>query len=592
MATESKEREGRRGKKDKREKKLWLDAFFNPLADVHAFSSCVRLADLNGSGEGQLLVGHHKDGGRQALKVFNGTAVPDSHPLLEAPAAVCTFYADERLPRTPSVAVASGPHVFIYRGMRPFFKFTVPPLDIHEQEATVWKSFKEGTLSADEVFEELAVARDNGVRLSSRSLDMLGLSDAEERGAFAEEVKNDKLRQQTVITCMETIHKNQEERDAISCLVLGTESKQVIILEPGGNRMKAQFDLPDVPVFMAITGMLDIDYRIIVATRGGKLYTIKSGRLQRSVVEMETYPCAVARIGKSILVASTDAKLHCFHFRGNKLYTLAMPDRITNMEVISVRKSRVVTCLAVALENGDVRIYNDKQLVTTIKTDNVVTAMRFGQYGRAEHCLVLLFRSGGVMVKILSRVAGLEVAARDPGPPPEQDIKLKLPTKTTLYVEQSQRERDHATDMHRVFHRDLGKLRLDTARAYVKILTDGAGPMSYSTATSLRLTATVDGMGPFFKIRLTVQNSGKKPLLDVPVSLTYNHDLYHLPVALLHLPVLIPGLLYTHEVDVRCLNEEAGADVIRIFVLNPHSSVPIVSAIATMPISEGLMLDD
>ena len=56
------------------------------------------------------------------------------------------------------------------------------------------------------------------------------------------------------------------------------------------------------------------------------------------------------------------------------------------------------------------------------------------------------------------------------GPPPEQDIPLAIPKKTKLFVEQTQRERDNASLMHRTFQRDLCKIRLETARAYVKTL--------------------------------------------------------------------------------------------------------------------------
>lgn len=37
------------------------------------------------------------------------------------------------------------------------------------------------------------------------------------------------------------------------------------------------------------------------------------------------------------------------------------------------------------------------------------------------------------------------------GPPPEQDMPLPVPKKTRLYVEQSQRERESAVEMHRLF---------------------------------------------------------------------------------------------------------------------------------------------
>jgi Bardet-Biedl syndrome 1 protein len=76
-------------------------------------------------------------------------------------------------------------------------------------------------------------------------------------------------------------------------------------------------------------------------------------------------------------------------------------------------------------------------------------------------------------VQILPRTANLDVSSAAAGPPPEQDIPLQIPKKTRLYVEQTQREREQAVDMHCIFQRDLCKLRLSTARAYVKVLTDG-----------------------------------------------------------------------------------------------------------------------
>jgi Bardet-Biedl syndrome 1 protein len=74
----------------------------------------------------------------------------------------------------------------------------------------------------------------------------------------------------------------------------------------------------------------------------------------------------------------------------------------------------------------------------------------------------------------MPRTANLEAAAvGSSGPPPEQDVPLDVPKKTRLYVEQTQRERQQAVDMHRVFQRDLAQMRLATARAFVKVLTDG-----------------------------------------------------------------------------------------------------------------------
>ena len=50
---------------------------------------------------------------------------------------------------------------------------------------------------------------------------------------------------------------------------------------------------------------------------------------------------------------------------------------------------------------------------------------------------------------------------------------MQVPKKTRLYIEQTRRETEQAPDMHRIFQRDLAKLKLTTARTYVKLLTDG-----------------------------------------------------------------------------------------------------------------------
>jgi hypothetical protein len=72
-------------------------------------------------------------------------------------------------------------------------------------------------------------------------------------------------------------------------------------------------------------------------------------------------------------------------------------------------------------------------------------------------------REGSLSAKILQRQAKLGVEALKFGPPPEQDIPLKIPQKTNLFVELTQRERDHCTEMHTQFQKDLQLLRLKTA---------------------------------------------------------------------------------------------------------------------------------
>ena len=59
-----------------------------------------------------------------------GTELSFETPLLDLPTGVVTFYMDTTDPRTPAVAIAAGPFVYVYKNMRPYFKFTLPYLQV------------------------------------------------------------------------------------------------------------------------------------------------------------------------------------------------------------------------------------------------------------------------------------------------------------------------------------------------------------------------------------------------------------------------------------------------------------------------------
>lgn len=126
--------------------------------------------------------------------------------------------------------------------------------------------------------------------------------------------------------------------------------------------------------------------------------------------------------------------------------------------------------------------------------------------------------------KIFRRQSSIDVVAD--APPPEQDIPIKMPKKTKLFIDNSKLEMEQAAEMHKIFQRELCKLRLNCARAYVKVITDGSGPISYSSRASVRLNADVQGLGPLFKLHLKIQNTGARVLENNLVTFGFDHSLY------------------------------------------------------------------
>ena len=54
----------------------------------------------------------------------------------------------------------------------------------------------------------------------------------------------------------------------------------------------------------------------------------------------------------------------------------------------------------------------------------------------------------------------------------------------------------------------------------------------------------VRGLGPIFKLKLDIQNTGNRPIFNVPLVFSYNQQVYKLSEHMVNLPLLIPGVMY------------------------------------------------
>uniref|UniRef100_F7IGF3 Bardet-Biedl syndrome 1 n=1 Tax=Callithrix jacchus TaxID=9483 RepID=F7IGF3_CALJA len=415
----------------------WLDAHYDPMANIHTFSACLALADLHGDGEYKLVVGDLGPGGQQPrLKVLKGPLVMTKSPLPALPAAAATFFMEPHEPRTPALALASGPCVYVYKNLRPYFKFSLPQLPPNPLEQDLWNQAKEDQidpLTLKEMLESIRETAEEPLSVQSLSFLQLELSEME---AFVNQHKSKSIKRQTVITTMTTLKKNLADEDAVSCLVLGTENKELLVLDP------------------------------------------------------EAF---------------------------------------------------------------------------TILAKDAVTSLCFGRYGREDNTLIMTTRGGGLIIKILKRTAVFVEGGSELGPPPAQAIKLSVPRKTRLYVDQTLREREAGTAMHRAFQTDLYLLRLRAARTYLQALESSLSPVSTTAREPLKLHAMVQGLGPTFKLTLHLQNtSTARPILGLLICFLYNEALYALPRAFFKVPLLVPGLSYPLETFVESLSNKGISDIIKV----------------------------
>ncbi|XP_069683842.1 BBSome complex member BBS1 [Periplaneta americana] len=581
----------------------WLDAFSDPHASIYTFSRCMTLADINADGDYKLIISDLGTGTANIkLKVYRGTSLMSESTLMDVPTGVVTFHMDMNEPRVPAVAVASGSNIFVYKNMRPYFKFSLPSMDVNPLEQDLWLEVRKKEMEVEVFYELLQNLRQElgFSNMTSRSQQLLMLDHSKWR-SFVDQFKDIPIKKQSVITCITTLKKSMTEEDAASCLVVGTENSDMLILDPEAFTILENMNLggqgnpisAGVPVHVGATGLYDVEFRLIVASRDGCVYLIRRGWIQaRTLMQLPAQSVAMVILpeNNSIVLALMNETLHGYTKKGKKQWEIKLPSAATAMTSIPLAHQGL-TMVAVALTGGTVNLYSGRQVMDTIAAPDTVSGLLFGRFGQEDHSLVLVTISGHLLVKILKRTAQFSAQSSGAGMVPPQQIKMLVPKKTKLFMEQTLRERESAVAMHQKFQHDLFRLRLNTARACVNALQGCSNPFSTNIQEPLVMSAQVSGFGPTFKIHISLKNmSQSNPIKDLAITFHCDDKLYIIEKPFIQVPMLVPGLLYRFETVAECIAEIGMSDQVRVFIIKINQTQPILAAIINMPISDMLTL--
>eukprot|EP00094_Tigriopus_californicus_P008115 TCALIF_07811-PA protein Name:"Similar to BBS1 Bardet-Biedl syndrome 1 protein (Homo sapiens)" AED:0.07 eAED:0.07 QI:80/0.71/0.37/1/0.71/0.5/8/222/576 len=572
------------------------------------------------------------------LRVYKGTQLISENTIIDLPTGVVAFHMDQNEPKIPAVAVASGSHIYIYKNMRPYFKFTLPTLEIHHGEKDLWT--RAGDMELGVLCDGLQnLRRDIGdARLTPRTQKLLMLNDRQEAQAFVDLHKGFPLKRHTVVTCIATLKKSHSDESAVSCLVLGTEASGIYILDPEAFTIMETMSLPAPAAHLSVTGLYDVDFRIVAACRNGTLCNLKRGwATAKTIALLESQAVGLIRREKTITVATMDETLICFSNKGKKLWQLQLPSPAMCIEPIDIL-ARGVQFTAVGLKSNQVLVFNDKHVVDYrtsalavqqspihggrvekqpslgfqrqtqrvakrrlffflhFSMNDSVSAMKFGKFGREDNSLVLITSGGGLSVKILKRTAQFEKSESTSGPGTvinnnANNAKLNIPKKTKLFVDQTARERENSLLMHRVFQHDLYLMRLNTARAFVSTLESSSNPVTLDQGEPLKLSAQVRygwlHPGPVFRLLIGLCNSSSgKPSRNLLITFFCDDKLYSIGKNIIQVPMLVPGLEYVFETLIECVSDLGISDQVRVFITKPPLEKPILSAIINMPVAE------
>ncbi|XP_017071190.1 Bardet-Biedl syndrome 1 protein homolog [Drosophila eugracilis] len=587
----------------------------SPPPQLTTLSSCMALSDVQCDGYVRMLAADISldDASEEpsaTLKVFRGLKLKQEQPLPGIPTAIESLYIDESEPKTPVIAVAIAESVLFYRHLKPYFKYTIPAQDSEDLELEVWRKLPVMKPNAHPALLESLRNIDHS-KLSRKSQRLLQMGE-EEREDFITLHKESPVGRVGSIVAMCCIKRISSDANPPSHLVLATDTGHILILEPQGFNLVFEGstcqDETAVPSLISVQGTFETDFCIVVATRNGGVYLLRKSQSEGQEIFKLGIPLTgllLLPIDQTIIASTMDNRYLCYSKRGKLLYQVQLGELPVSLLPLPMTHLGL-NLVAIALKGGVVKFYLQRYLVDEFSLDETVDAMLYGRMGMEDHVLTLVTQSGQIVVKILRRVSRFEpkpgdLANKRSGNDQKSIVDssiLDKPKKSSIFVEQAEREKQHAKSTYGSFQVELWRLRHTAARATIDAINSSESTISGDlTHAPVKLSAEVCGSGPAFRLYLTVQNlSTFKMASNLVVLLHADRRHYTIAQTLARLPSVLPGVPLRVDFEVVAVLDPMDKlppasltpdnSLIRVMLMKAGQAKPLIAAAVSMPQSE------
>ena len=585
---------------------LLLDEFSNNVAGLKAFNQCISLGDVLNDKKNRLICIDVNNN----LKVFNGEVIEDENSLnnfLPVSGIVTYFsYDKENGQKYPYLAVASGYHLYIYKFLKGIKKIPIPEQITNSVEQYIYDMMAMGEIKANQCLEKLELfserwnkKKDNfkdiigdvdkkvleykNEPLSNMTQELLNLEDDKAKLDFLEKNCNKIIKTYNYITALSSIYETETEKDSSSFLLVGSENNHIFIINPAENKIINKGKLPGTPFLILSDGTYNGEHKIIIADRYCNIYILEKTKIEKKIV-LSHHIVSMLYADERIYVGSISKQYMSLKKNGSLDFSIQQPNIITCMEMAKRENEEIL--ILIATKDSELRIYDKKKLIHVLQIGDNIFGMKFGKLGIKEDCLILCTYSGALLAKSFNPEIKAENLKIKKSEPSEKNNKIDVPKKPPMFRDLVQREKDNKNEIQRKFITDLMKIKYKAMETYVKILKKGNIPQNFSDSKNMKISASLEGLGPNFKLNINFLNSSKKPIYGALLMLEFNRKIFAFKQESIQLGVLMPNIQMSYSMRFRNINENGASGNIKLVIVDKNEVVPLIQTNIKVPVSE------
>ena len=591
---------------NKEQGELLLDEFSNNVAGLKAFNQCISLEDVLNDKKNRLIcIDVHNN-----LKVFNGEVIEDENSLnnfLPVSGIVTYFsYDKENSQKYPYLAVASGYHLYIYKFLKGIKKIPIPEQITNSVEQYIYDLMAMGEIKASQCLEKLElfsekwhkkkenfkdiigevdkkILENKNEPLSNMTQELLNLEYDKDKINFLEENCNKIIKTYNYITALSSIYENDTEKDSSSYLVVGSENNHIFIINPSENKIISKGRLPGTPFLILSDGTYSGEHKILVADRYCNIYILKKTKIEKKIIL--SHPIVSMLYSDNRIYLGTISKQYIsLKENGSLEFSIVQPNIITCMELAKRENGEIL--ILIATKDSELRIYDKKKLCYILQIGDNIFGMKFGKLGIKEDCLILCTYNGALLAKSFNpevRAGNLKIKKKESK---DDNLKIEVPKKPPMYRDFVQREKESKNEIQKKFITDLMKIKYKAMDTYVKILKKGNIPQNFNDSKNLKISASLEGLGPNFKLNIIFNNYGKKPLYGAVLMLEFNRKIFAFKQESIQLGILMPNIPMSYSLRFRNINENGASGNIKLVIVDKNEVVPLIQTNIKVPVSE------
>ena len=213
--------------------------------------------------------------------------------------------------------------------------------------------------------------------------------------------------------------------------------------------------------------------------------------------------------------------------------------------------------------------------------------MKFGTLGLRKDCIIMCTYGGALLVKYFNpEVKATTLRPKVDNSKLNENIKIDIPKKPPIYRDYIQREKEAKTEIQKKFITDLIRIKYKAMDTYVKILKKGNAPQNFSNSSNLKISASLEGLGPNFRLNIIFNNSGKKPIYGAVLTLDFNRKIYSFQKENIQLSIIMPNVPVNYSLPFRNISENGSSGNIKLLVIGKNEILPLIQTNIKVPVSE------